>query len=879
MWHKAHVKCPLILPNPADAFALPFFELISKAFMNRSCLLRHELPGWGARPRLLVLAVLAALPGALQAQALPPLQVDPRLLGVPVASQSQAAANQSQPAAADKPRTVQAPPAPVVSKPVVATPSTPPATKAKPVQAGSKAHTTTTPAAPASVPRAPGATVIEAGRIDGREQVDMTAVNNVRLERDGMVLTGDRLYYDQVANDVQVQGNVKLKRGTDSIEGPSARINLDTWFGEFDSPSYQLQRERKVNTGNRSSSSLPAQQVTQLISGSGQADLLQLEGENHYRLSNSTYTTCPAPNPSWYLRMSDLALDFDRDKGVAKNSRLVFKGVPILYTPWAEFPLSEGRQSGVLPPTVGGTTSTGFEMTLPYYFNLAPNYDATLAPRWMSARGLQLGGEGRYLTSTLNGTLRGEYLPEDKVTQTSRSLVSWKHNQNFGYGLSGAVDLSQVSDKTYFADLSSKIASTSTSTLNQQGTLDYNSGSWLSGSFLMQRYQVITGDTPYSRKPQISMLAKQADFHGLSLALPVSYTDFGHPTQVEGRRTTMNPQMSFPMQSSAFYLTPKLGVHLSQYSLDRRGAAGDTEIGRSVPMASLDSGVVFERSLDIGGKEQTQTLEPRVYYVRTAYRDQSQIPVFDTALADFNFAQIFSENRYSGQDRIADANQVTAGVQSRMIDTASGEEWLRLALAQRYYYEDQRVLLPGETQRTGSVANMLGAVSGRVRRDLWMDNALQYDPRVGLWQRATTGLRYQPDFSKVASISYRYQRDEFRDLDVSVQWPLWGNWYGVGRYDRNLRDHRLTEGIIGLEFKGDCWVFRGVWQTLVTTPQTASQTTTQTRSNSVFLQLEFNGLASIGSNPVNLLKRSVNGYGKINDPGVGDPMFGNSAQP
>lgn len=804
--------------------------------MNRICPLRHAYP---ARPRLLVLAVLAALPGTLLAQSA--LQVDARLLGEPKADQSTPAA------------------APAASKPGVAV-------------TGNKALVVVPSVGGKAAPRDPRVTTVEAGRIDGRDQVDMTAVNNVRLERGDTVLTSDRLYYDQISNEIQAQGNVKLVRGADSIEGPRAQMNLDTWFGEFDTPSYHLQRERQLRGDAWSSTRRPVAPMTQMVSGSGHADVLKLEGENHYRLKNSTYTTCPIPDPSWYLRMSDLELDFDRDKGEATHSTLVFKGVPVVYMPWAEFPLNGGRQSGFLPPTIGATNSTGFDATVPYYFNIAPNYDATLAPRWMSRRGMQVGGEARYLTSLESGSLRGEYLNEDKVTQDSRALYSWKHNQNFGYGLSGSVDATQVTDKTYFSDLSSKITSTSQSTLNQQANLSYNSGSWLSAGVLAQRYQVLTGDTPYNRMPQFTALAKQSDFHGLAMSMPMEYTDFAHPTLDEGRRTTLYPQVSYPMQSSAFFLTPKVGVHLSRYNINRRSSVeGESNFGRSVPIVSFDSGVIFERETTSGGKAQIQTLEPRVYFVKSSYRDQSEIPVFDSGVADFNFAQIFSENRYVGQDRIADSHQMTAGLQSRMIESASGEEWLRLALAQRYYFEDQRVTMPGETLRTGRVANILGAVSGRVHRDLWVDNALQYDHRTGLWQRATTGLRYQPDFSKVASISYRYQRDQFRDLDFSTQWSLWGGWYGVGRYNLNLRDHRLTEAIAGLEYKGDCWVLRGVWQTLITT--------SETRNNSFFLQLEFNGLASLGSNPVNLLKRSVSGYGKINEPGVGDPMFGDSTQP
>lgn len=844
-------KMPANLTKACCFLRAGFSDLLRKAFMNRNRVMHQELSCQAVRRRRLVVAVWAALPMLTQAQ---PLTVDPRLLGKPAVPAAAASA-----------------PAPVAAKPV-AQPA-PAALSRKPAA----------PVAPAlPKPKAdPRETRIEAGKVEGRDQVNLTAQDNVRLERGNMQLTSDHLYYDQVANEVSAKGNVKLLRNGDQIEGPQARVNLDTMFGEFDSPEYVLQRERQIRSGNVADARTgkDGKPLTRLVKGTGKAELLQLEGENQYRMTNATYTTCPAPDPSWYLRMRDLELDFDRDQGEATHSTLVFQNVPIAYAPWVNFPLSGGRQSGLLPPTVGATTSTGFDTTLPYYFNLAPNYDATLAPRWMSDRGLQLGGEGRYLMAKSFGSLRGEYLAEDKLEQTSRSLMSWRHNQDFGYGLSGTVDATQVSDRAYFADLSSKIGTTSQSTLAQQMTLGYSSGSWLSGNVLVQRYQVLSGASPYNRQPQISLNAKQADLYGLSLNLPVEYTSFSHSTplpgtaqtQPDGRRTVLYPQIAYPVQSAAAYVTPKIGIHSTRYNLDQATSSGDSRFQRNVPIMSLDSGLVFERETISGGVDQIQTLEPRLYYAKAGYRDQSQIPVFDTAKADFNFAQIFSENTYSGSDRIADSNQLTAGVQSRMLEASSGEEWLRAALAQRYYFADQRVTLPGETQRAGRVANVLGGLSGRFHHDWWAETVLQYDPRVGLWQRGVAGLRYQPDFSKTASLSYRYQRDQFRNIDISAQWPLWGNWYGVGRYDLNLRDHRASETIAGLEYKGDCWVLRGVWQTLVTT--------NNRRNNSIFVQLEFSGLASIGSSPVSLLKRSVSGYGKINEPGVGDPMFGDSSQP
>jgi LPS-assembly protein len=294
----------------------------------------------------------------------------------------------------------------------------------------------------------------------------------------------------------------------------------------------------------------------------------------------------------------------------------------------------------------------------------------------------------------------------------------------------------------------------------------------------------------------------------------------------------------------------------------------------------------FERSLKFGDKDFTQTLEPRLYYVRAAYRDQSAIPVFDTAKADFNFAQLFSENVYSGSDRISDSNQLTSAVTTRFIDDDTGAEYVRMAFGQRFYYSDQKVTLPGETPREGRIADWLALLSGRVTEHTWADTAYEYNPLQHRSERGALSLRYQPQAAQVISASYRYERTScsdvlnaacgLRDLDISAQWPIGGGWYGVGRYNRNMKDHTLSEALAGLEYKADCWVLRMVWQTLLTTKSTDPNQpgTNPVRNNAVFLQLEFNGLASVGSSPVQLLKRSIGGYSKVNDNGVGDPVFG-----
>ncbi|HSD39977.1 MAG TPA: LPS-assembly protein LptD [Rhodocyclaceae bacterium] len=728
-------------------------------------------------------------------------------------------------------------------------------------------------------------TFIDADTVDGRNALEMSADGKVRLRRGDVTLFSDRLRFDQAINEVTAEGNVRMLRGKDSVEGPRGRMNLDTKVGEFESPTYSFQRPAPLKPVPLGSPS-PTGPLKPIVA-SGKADFLEMLGENQFHLHNTSYTTCEASDPDWYLRIRDLDLDYDRERGEGTNSVLHFKDVPIAWVPWMDFPLNGSRQSGFLPATFGSTTNTGVDLTLPYYLNLAPNYDATVAPRWMGRRGLQLGGEFRYLTPTGYGKLSGEYLANDKITQTQRGLFSAQNSQNFGGGLTGTVDFTQVTDRDYFADLSSRISTASQGTLNQQVQLSYGGIAWLPMGVNVQRYQTLTGDEPYSRQPQFTAAVNLPDLKGVAVRMPMDYTHFQHSTKDEGARTVAYPQLALPVQLTYGFFTPKIGVHFSQYDLVRRTTTGSEQLSRAVPIGSVDTGLNFERGIKFGGEDYTQTLEPRFYYVRAASREQSQFPVFDTARADFNFAQIFSENLYSGHDRISDSNQLTSAVTTRFIADDTGAEYVRLALGQRFYFSDQKVTLPGETPREGRIADWLGQVSGRMTKNTWLDTAYQYNPREHQSERAVVSLRYQPQAAKVISGSYRYQRSTCtdplnpacgtRDIDFSAQWPIGGSWYGVGRYNRNLKDHQLSEALAGLEYKADCWVLRVVWQTLLTTKTTepgSTSTDKQVRNNSVFLQLEFNGLASIGSNPVSLLKRSIGGYSKINDNNVGDPVFG-----
>jgi len=371
---------------------------------------------------------------------------------------------------------------------------------------------------------------------------------------------------------------------------------------------------------------------------------------------------------------------------------------------------------------------------------------------------------------------------------------------------------------------------------------------------------------PYFRLPDLTMGYNKYDVKGFDLNLYSNFTRFSHATQVMGNRTIFNPSISYPLVQPGWYITPKFSINSTRYHLEEVGvwqngltapANAQSFITRNLPIFSVDSGMTFERPTEFFGSQYTQTIEPRLYYLRVPYRDQSNIPIFDTGLADFNFSQIFSENRYSGYDRIADANQLTAAVSTRLLSSESGAERLRLSLGQRYYFTTQQVTLPGETVRVDKGSNFLVAASGDILPKVRFDSALEYDPNKKQVQRVSHGVRWSPEPGNTLSAAYRYQRDLIEQFDVAGQWRVAPRWYGVGRYNYSIRDGRVVEALAGAEYDGDCWVGRVVVQRYALATQKAS--------TSIFFQIELNGLSRLGSNPLDVLRRNIPGYTKLND--------------
>lgn len=673
---------------------------------------------------------------------------------------------------------------------------------------------------------------IEADRIQGHHDKELECFGDVRMRKLNESLFADYLLYNQETDEIFAKGNVRLKEKNDVMTGPELKLQMEDKRGYMETPHFEL-------TENNARCD---------------ADKLLFEGKDQYRLKNVLYTTCPIGRDDWFLDVSDLELDRTAQVGTAHHAFIKFKGVPLLYTPWMDFPLSSQRKSGFLAPSVGTTNKSGGEITLPYYWNIAPNRDATISPRLMTRRGLQLINEFRYLEPAYNGEAHLEILPNDNITHTNRSFFSLLHNQALLPGLSGTLNLQKVSDDIYFSDLSTTVAATSQTFLPREGALIYTQPLW-NITTRVQNYQTLGAvSPPYFRTPQIVLNASKPNVDGFDLALTTEYVHFGHPTLVDGQRLMLNPSVTYAMHDVYGYFIPKASLHITHYGLASTTLPDTT---RTLPVFSADSGLYFERDTSIFGDTFLHTLEPRLYYVYVPYKDQSQIPIFDSGEAALSFAQIFSENQFSGIDRINDANQITAAVTSRLVEPKTGIERLRATIGQRFYFKDQQVTL-STPARTRNYSDLLLALGGQITSAWFTDSLIQYNPEFNRMENATLSGRYQPRPGSILNLAYRYNRDALRHIDASAQWPLAGRWYGVGRFDYSLRDRIAVEALGGLEYNAGCWMLRAVVQRL------ASGTAQAT--NAIFLQLELNGVSKIGSNPLDLLRQNISGYTKLNQP-------------
>jgi LPS-assembly protein len=692
-----------------------------------------------------------------------------------------------------------------------------------------------------------GTAFFVADQIDSKHGEQLVARGNAEFRQDGQVITSDILTYDEVSKDFTAEGNVKIKQSDTTVVGPSLHMNMDTNMGDMQQPRFTF-----TDAGTR-----------------GTAEVAHIASRKEYKFEGATYTSCPIDNDDWLLKMSRLDIDRTTQIGTAFNARVMFMGMPILYTPWMNFPLSDKRRTGLLGPTFGSTTTGGREITVPLYLNVTDNFDATISPRYMRKRGTQFNNEFRYLQPRAAGEIHADILHADLLTKKDRSRFALKHVQQLGGGFNGYLNLNQVSDNNYYRDLATTLNATSQTNLLQEGVVNY-AGGWWNASARVQHFQTLQDPlapvvAPYWRQPQIGLNAQHAAFGG-SLSVVSEFVDFRHPTLTNGQRMMVYPSISFPLlRAPGYFLTPKIGVHSTRYLLDSNLGGYATDSSRTLPITSIDGGLIFERSDSFFGNGYMQTLEPRAYYVHIPYKDQSNLPNFDTAQAPFSFGQIFTENRFLGSDRIGDADMLTLALTSRAIDDDDGTERIRVAMAERFSFKSPQVNLVTPTDNN-SRSDILTTVGGKLTRSWRLDSLFQYNPNLGHVESYNAAARYNPEAGKLLNLGYRFTRNVLRQIDISTQWPIMGRWHAVGRFNYSLQDDRILEALGGLEYNQDCWSLRVIGQSFTTA--------TKTSTTGIFIQLELNDFVRIGSDPLAALRTSVMGYTKLNDLPVATPVKG-----
>lgn len=665
------------------------------------------------------------------------------------------------------------------------------------------------------------------------------------------LMKGDAVYYDADTDVADAYGNVHVVKNGDVFIGPEAHLTIDASQGYMVTPKYRF-----TMTG-----------------GSGHAQRIDIVDNDQSVVHRGTYTACQcADDPAWYVKATRFDMDNGTDTGVAHNGVIFFQGVPIFASPWMSFPLDDQRRSGLLPPTFSVSSTNGVDIEVPYYFNLAPNYDLTLTPRILSKRGEMLSENFRYLSSSYSGFLTASYLPDDAITRTNRYAITFVHNQNLGNGFGVYVNYNRVSDSEVTTDLAegSAVPLTSTTEFQQEAGVTYNSGPW-SVLFRDQHWQSFTTSPSYNREPEIDVKYAKYNIAGFDFGPEADATRFTISTadSTQGSRVVFDPYLSYSIVHPDWFFTPKLQWHFASYDLSSIGSTAPSgqpkTFSYNVPTLSLDSGLIFERSVNLFGNSYIQTLEPRLYYVYTPYRNQTFAPIFDTAQADFGLAEIFTSNTFVGGDRVADLNRLTSGLTTRFIDPASGDERARFTIAQEYYFTNPQVtLVPDEPETDLRGAAVTVGASYKIGRGFSAEQSAQYDEEYDRIDDATVGFTWKPAEREILNVGYRYIRDNTTIDDepenqfiLSTQWPLTRNLSSVGRVNYDMLTHRLISGLLGVQYDAQCWSISVAVQKYSEEDDTTGQPASGTR---VLMQLQLKGFSRIDNGLLNQFKASVPGY-------------------
>lgn len=702
----------------------------------------------------------------------------------------------------------------------------------------------TVPLAPPGLER--DVTYLSADSLETRETRWHRLWGNVEVVRNEQWLRADAAEYDSLTNQVEGRGNVALGQIDLSIVGDRAQMDLEQERGRVDNARYWLTERHARGT-------------TQTIT---------LEGSSVAKLHRAKFTTCPENSEAWTLRANRVRLDRDSGFGTATNVFVTFQHIPLLYAPYITFPIDDRRKSGFLVPSIGLSSSSGFELETPYYLNLAPNYDATLTPRYMSDRGLLMDVEGRMLTRHSDGVVTVGYLHEDQYFGDDRTSASIKHMARPLSGVTTEISAGYLSDSRYLADFGNSLVSSATDHVERRFDARYDVGRLNTRAELLS-FQTIDPDItlagrPYRKLPEISARYGTPPLHPWEFEVDSIFTRFEHEVLTTGDRVDITPEVRFPYERAAGFILPRVSLrHTAYQTKELLGPA--TEKSRSVPVTSLDSGLFFERELTFKETELLQTLEPRIFYAYVPYEEQDDLPVYDTSEPTFGYAQMFRAERFVGADRVGDTNQITFALTSRLIESDTAVERIRGSIGQIFYFDNRQVQLPGELPATQGRSELVAEAATRLSTTLRARADALWNPLKNEVDKASVRLQYRADRNHIFNASYRWARDtRSEQTDYSLFWPLSRHWIAMGRWLYAHRESRTVEALGGLQYTSCCWNL-SILSRRYYVARIGEHP--EEFKDSIMVQLELKGLSNVGHSIDEVLRGSIPGFG-LSDPSV-----------
>ena len=686
---------------------------------------------------------------------------------------------------------------------------------------------------PASVPLGPVPIVFDAAQGTARRDGLSHFSGNVVVTRGRERLWADQVEYQSSTGVASGSGNLRYANPKLSLTAQSGTYDFKDDRGNFFGDVYQLPD----------------------LHGRGTASRIATFASDRSELYGLLYTTCPQGKRAWGLHAKRIVLNHDQEIGYAHDAWLTFKGVPFLWTPYLSFPLTDRRKSGFLAPSLA--QSNGLDLEVPYYWNIAPNMDMTFTPRLLTQRGVMWMDSYRYLLPGTRGLLDAEYLPHDRQTDSTRGLFRYDDSTQLFSNWHFDTALEYVSDPYYLQDFGTDLQRVSQSYQTRRVTATYQvpSGSaFITMEDLAPLDPSITAaERPYRKLPEIGFDFSWPDYRtGLDVGLRNDYTRFEAPARLDAKREDLMPSIAENLGGGAWYLTPKLRYEATHYGIDSFDGNPGYTLNRTAPIFTLDSGLTFERTLGKNGWL-TQTLEPRAYYLYVPYRDQSNIPIFDTYQPPLTMDQLFSTNRFVGLDRLGDANQISLGLTSRFIDDRTGNQLFSLALGQAFYFRNRDVTLPGQAPETTARSDYVGEATANLGHHIYASITGDYNPYAHDFDQGYVALQYQPGTYKLVNLGYLYRQGQLDQTNISFAWPIAGNWSAVGRWNYSILDHQTVEVMAGLQYDSCCWRFRIVQRRFATLNGQGSY--------ALYLELQLKGLGSLGNRLSDFLHDEIYGYG------------------